>query len=61
MNKKYVLFIVAILTVASFAAFGRIASNEFVNFDDNLYITEIFTLNPALILRISNGHSRRLS
>jgi len=40
MNKKYVLFIVAILTVASFAAFGRIASNEFVNFDDNLYITE---------------------
>lgn len=40
MNKKYISFIVAFLTIASFAAFGRITGNDFINFDDNKYITE---------------------
>ncbi|MGB5217140.1 MAG: hypothetical protein WBN66_02460, partial [Smithella sp.] len=48
MNKKYILFIVAFLTIASFAAFGRITSNDFVNFDDNLYITENYHIQSGL-------------
>ncbi len=40
MNRKYKYLIIIFLTVASFAAFGRIVANDFVNFDDNVYITE---------------------
>src|SRR5271157_1583026 len=40
MNKKYKYFIVTFLIIASFIAFGRILGNDFVNFDDNVYITE---------------------
>jgi tetratricopeptide (TPR) repeat protein len=40
MNKKYKYFIVIFLIVASFIAFGRILGNDFVNFDDHVYITE---------------------
>ena len=40
MNKKYKYFIVIFLIIASFIAFGRILGNDFVNFDDGLYITE---------------------
>ena len=39
-KKKYTYLIVIFLIVASFAAFGRIADNYFVNFDDQEYITE---------------------
>ncbi|MGA2780977.1 MAG: tetratricopeptide repeat protein [Smithella sp.] len=39
-NKKYTYFIIIFLIVTSCAAFGRIASNDFINFDDNKYITE---------------------
>lgn len=39
MNKIYIILIVTFLTVASLAAFGRIVDNDFINFDDNIYIT----------------------
>lgn len=40
MNKKYKYFIVIFLIVFSLIAFGRILGNDFINFDDNKYITE---------------------
>jgi tetratricopeptide (TPR) repeat protein len=40
MNKKYKYLIIVFLIVASFAAFGRIMANDFINFDDDVYITE---------------------
>ena len=40
MNKKYIYLIIVLLITASFAAYGRILGNDFVNYDDNLYITE---------------------
>ena len=40
MDKKYKYLIVIFLIVASLAAYGRILNNEFVNLDDNQYITE---------------------
>ncbi|MBN1365322.1 MAG: tetratricopeptide repeat protein [Syntrophaceae bacterium] len=39
MKKKYVYFIIIFLIVASCAAFGRIVGNDFINLDDNTYIT----------------------
>jgi tetratricopeptide (TPR) repeat protein len=40
MKKKYTYLIVIFLIVTSCAAFGRIVGNDFINFDDNAYITE---------------------
>ena len=40
MKKKYTYFIVIFLIVASFVAFGRIAGNGFINYDEELYITK---------------------
>jgi len=40
MKKKWFYLIIVFLIVASFAAFGRIMGNDFINFDDDLYITE---------------------
>lgn len=40
MKKKYIYFIIILLIVACLAAFGRIAGNDFINFDDDLYITQ---------------------
>jgi len=40
MKNKYFYLIIIFLIVASFAAFGRILDNGFVNFDDHRYITE---------------------
>ena len=34
-NKKYTYLIIIFLIVASCAAFGRIAGNDFINFDDH--------------------------
>lgn len=39
MNKKYTYLIIIFLIVAGFAAFGRIATNDFVDLDDSSYIT----------------------
>ena len=38
-NKKYIFLIIIFLIVASCAAFGRTAGNDFINFDDHEYIT----------------------
>jgi len=40
MNKKYTYLIVVFLILASFIAFGRIMGNDFINFDDDKFITE---------------------
>jgi tetratricopeptide (TPR) repeat protein len=40
MNKKYKYFIIVLLIVFSFIAFGRILGNDFINFDDEIYITK---------------------
>jgi tetratricopeptide (TPR) repeat protein len=40
MNKKHPCLIVIFLIIASFIAFGRIAGNDFINFDDLEYITK---------------------
>ena len=39
-NKKYTRLIIIFLIIASGAPFGRIAGNDFVNYDDKAYITE---------------------
>ncbi len=40
MNKKHIYLVVIFLMVASFIAYGRLFSNDFIHFDDNVYITE---------------------
>jgi len=40
MKKNYSYLIILFLMVASLAAFGRTAGNDFINFDDPRYITE---------------------
>ncbi|PKN06383.1 MAG: hypothetical protein CVU72_04765 [Deltaproteobacteria bacterium HGW-Deltaproteobacteria-7] len=39
-NRKKIILIVIFLITVSCAAFSRIAGNDFINFDDNKYITE---------------------
>lgn len=39
-KKKNIYVIIILLVIACFTAFGRIAGNDFINFDDNKYITE---------------------
>ena len=39
MNKKFKYLIVILLILISFIAFGRIVANDFINFDDDIYIT----------------------
>ncbi len=38
--KNYTYIVLIFLIIVSCAAFGRIAGNGFINFDDNIYITE---------------------
>lgn len=40
MNKKYICLVIILLTVTSIVAFGRIAGNDFINYDDNQYIID---------------------
>ncbi|MGB5216785.1 MAG: glycosyltransferase family 39 protein, partial [Smithella sp.] len=40
MNKKKTYLIIIFLILATCTVFSRILCNEFINFDDNLYITE---------------------
>ena len=40
MNKNYKYLIIILLILTSLIAFGRIIGNDFINFDDNVYITE---------------------
>ncbi|MEN6423382.1 MAG: hypothetical protein ABFD76_15695, partial [Smithella sp.] len=39
-RRTKIILIVIFLITASFLAFGRVAGNDFINFDDNKYITE---------------------
>ena len=50
-KKKYTYLIVVFLIVASFAAFGRIASNDFINFDDDGYINENYHVQSGISLQ----------
>jgi len=40
MNKNYKYLIIILLILTCIIAFGRILGNDFINFDDNVYITE---------------------
>ena len=40
MNKKYKYLIIILLALTSLIAFGRIVGNDFINFDDEIYITK---------------------
>lgn len=40
MNNKYVGLVIVFLMIICLAAFGRIAENDFISYDDDLYITE---------------------
>lgn len=51
MKKKNVYIIVALLIIASLAAFGRIAGNHFINFDDPGYITKNYMVQSGLNLQ----------
>ena len=39
-NGKYIYIVIILLTFVSLAAFGRIVGNDFINLDDNKYVTE---------------------
>ncbi|MCX5848921.1 MAG: tetratricopeptide repeat protein [Deltaproteobacteria bacterium] len=51
MKKKYIYIIIIMLTVAYLAAFGRIAGNNFINFDDPGYITENYNVQSGFNLQ----------
>jgi protein O-mannosyl-transferase len=40
MNKRYTYLLIILLIIGSCLAFGRVAGNDFVNYDDNGYITD---------------------
>lgn len=40
MKKKFIYIIAILLIIATLGAFGRIADNDFINFDDPVYITQ---------------------
>ncbi len=40
MNKTYKYLVVMFLIMASLCSYGRIVNNDFINFDDNVYVTE---------------------
>ncbi|MGB5219024.1 MAG: hypothetical protein WBN66_12085, partial [Smithella sp.] len=48
MSKKYSYLIVIFLMTASCIAFGRIAGNHFINFDDPGYITKNYQIQSGL-------------
>ena len=43
-KKVYVLLIYVALALATFIAFGQLCRSDFVNYDDDVYVTE----NPML-------------
>ena len=53
MNKKYKYFVILFLIVFTFIAFGRIVGNDFINFDDEIYITKNQHVARKLV---SNSH-----
>ena len=51
MNKKYTYLIIICLTVASLATFGRILGNDFINFDDTVFIIENQNIQSGFTLQ----------
>jgi len=51
MKKKYACLIIILLIVGTFAAFGRIAGNNFINLDDHAYITENYHIKSGITLQ----------
>lgn len=51
MKKKYQCVIIVLLVVSSFVAFSPIAANEFINFDDNGYISENIQVQQGIHLQ----------
>ncbi len=50
-NHIYLIIIIMLLTVVCFAAFGRIIVNDFVNFDDQGYVTENYQIQKGINLQ----------
>ncbi|HQG65441.1 MAG TPA: hypothetical protein PLA32_06660, partial [Smithella sp.] len=48
MHRRYVDLITLCLIVVSCISFSPIAGNEFISFDDNLYITENYQIQSGL-------------
>ncbi len=48
MNNKYTYLIIILLIVANFVAFGRIAGNDFICFDDTGYITDNYFIKSGI-------------
>ena len=51
MKKKYTYLIIIFLIASSCVAFGRIAGNDFINYDDNEYITENYQIQSGINLQ----------
>ncbi len=51
MKRNHVYFIIILLIIAGFAAFGRIAGNDFINFDDQGYVTENYHIQKGMNLQ----------
>jgi tetratricopeptide (TPR) repeat protein len=51
MNKRYYIIIILLLIIACLVAFGRIAGNHFINFDDPGYITKNYMVQSGLNLQ----------
>ena len=51
MKKKYTYFIIIFLIAVSCVAFCRIAGNDFINYDDNEYITENYQIQSGINLQ----------
>jgi protein O-mannosyl-transferase len=50
MNKKYTYFVIIFLIIVSCIAFGRIADNDFVTYDDTIFITENMNIQSGFNL-----------
>ena len=51
MKKKNIYIIVTLLIIASLAAFGRIAGNHFINFDDPGYVTRNYNVQSGFNIK----------
>ncbi|MBN1365321.1 MAG: glycosyltransferase family 39 protein [Syntrophaceae bacterium] len=50
-QRRYIYIVLILLAAASFVAFGRTAGNDFINLDDNKYITENNNIQSGFILK----------
>ncbi len=50
-TKKHILFFAAILTLMTVAAYEEVRNNEFINFDDDIYVTDNQIVKEGLTLK----------